>query len=354
MPPPVAKKKPAVLTPEMFRDRARGALLGLAVGDALGTTLEFKALPAPPFPTRCDGPHVEVTGGGPFKVRAGQVTDDTQMAVALATSLRVVKTLSADDVARRYCAWLPHAFDVGNQTREALSGYTAAAGPHHAAKQHWIKNGKKPAGNGSLMRTAPIAVYFARDRQARIHASLDDSAITHFDPRCQLACAAFNAAIAAAITSPGDPDPKKLLAAAQSDLTIAAAELGKRLGDSVREVQEATVALKEDLELAQKPDPQLYGPAVHMHHHQGFVRVALRLAFWELFHAPSFEAALIDVVNRGGDADTNGAITGALLGAVHGEGNVPSRWRQAVLEAAPPQPVFRTTYHPTQLLPLVD
>ncbi len=341
--------------PEERRRRARGALLGLAVGDAFGTTMEFKVLGSPPFPELCTGPHTEMTGKGPFDVKPGQVTDDTQMAVALATSLRGIKRFDAEDVNARYRAWLPHAFDVGNQTRAALAGWVPGGGPFHAAKVHWLQNGRKPAGNGSLMRTAPIGVFLWNDGEARLRASLEDSAITHPDPRCQLACAVFNAAIAQAIAWPEpEVDAKKLVAGLTAELNLAAARLGRELKEHVREVQDAVAALREDLELAQRPDPQLYGPELHLHQHQGYVRVAFRFAFWELLHAPSLQAGLTDVVNRGGDADTNGAIAGALLGAVHGEGAIPQAWRQAVLECVPRQPALREAYHPVQFLPLAD
>ncbi len=331
-------------------DRARGALMGLAVGDALGTTLEFKQLPAPAFPTLCDGPHRQVTGGGPFSLKPGQVTDDTQMATALANSLRLLKRFDPEDVIARYREWLPHAFDVGNQTSSVLRAYAPAMGPFHAAKSYWDQSGRRPAANGSLMRTAPIAVFFAEDREARIKATLEDSRLTHADPRCGLSCVAFNGAIAAAVMSPHDATPPSLLAAALSELNVAGGQLGRMMPDAMREIQEAAKAVREDLELAQKPDPLLYGPEIHLHQHAGFVRVAFRLAFWELFHAPSFEAAVIDAVNRGGDADTNGAIVGALLGAAHGEGAIPAAWRSTVLGVAPPDRVWRDVYHPQQLL----
>jgi ADP-ribosyl-[dinitrogen reductase] hydrolase len=349
----IKRPSPGPTTDEQ-RGRARGALWGLAVGDALGTTLEFKTLTAPSFPELCPGPHRDITGKGPFDVRPGQVTDDTQMAVALATSLRGLRLFDAGDVLGRYRAWRPHAFDIGAQTAAVLDAYKPAAGPFHAALAYWVHKGRQPAGNGSLMRTAPLGVFFWKDREARVKASLEDSALTHVDPRCQLACVALNAAIAQAIAAPGTPDPKKIIGLVAGELTVAAARLGRQLPDHVREVQEAVTALKADLDLAQKPDPLLYGPEIHLHHHQGFVRVAFRLAFWELLHAPSFEAALVDVVNRGGDADTNGAITGALLGAFHSEAGIPSCWRAAVQEAVPRQPALREAYHPVQLLPLVE
>ncbi len=353
----VLRRVPKGPSAQAVRSRARGALLGLAAGDALGTTLEFKPLTAPPFPELCEGPHRDIVGKGPFNVVPGQVTDDTQMACALAGSLRVLKRFDAQEVLGRYRAWRPHAFDIGNQTASVLDGHLPNAGPFQVAKTYWTQHAKKPAGNGSLMRTAPIGVLFWSDREARLRASLEDSALTHTDPRCQLACAAFNAAIAAALGAPheeGPADPKALISAAQTDLRAAAAKLGRMLPEHVREIREAVTMLQEDLSLAQQPDPRLYGPEIHLHHHQGYVRVAFRLAFWALCHAPSFEAALVDVVNRGGDADTNGAIAGALVGAAHGEAAVPRAWRSAVQEAVPRQPALREAYHPVALLPLAD
>jgi hypothetical protein len=110
--------------------------------------------------------------------------------------------------------------------------------------------------------------------------------------------------------------------------------------------------LAEDLQAAQRSDPALDGPDLEIAGRMaGFVRVAFRLAFWELFHAPSFEAGLIDVVNRGGDADTNGAIAGALLGARFGVMGIPSRWRHAVLDAPPEERLgeMAETCHPARM-----
>lgn len=353
MPPP-PRRKPLGPDPEVIRDRARGALLGLAVGDALGTTLEFKTVPAPAFPELMLGPHTEITGGGPFTVKRGQVTDDTQMAVALAQSLRGLKRYDAEETLRRYKAWLPHAFDVGIQTGAAIESTNPSISPHHGARAHWLQHGKKPAGNGSLMRTAPIAVFFSKARDARIKASFADSMITHFDPRCALACAVFNGAIATAIHTIGEVQPKRLIAQLAGEVSIAAATLGREMKEQIREVQDATVAIKQDLAAAEQDDPKLYGPEIHLHLQQGFVRVAFRYAFWSLLHAPNFEAALIDIVNRGGDSDTNGAIAGALLGAAYGESRIPSKWRTAVLEASPSNQQLRDVYHPRELLPLFD
>src|SRR5262249_36917076 len=186
--------------------------------------------------------------------------------------------------------------------------------------------------NGSLMRTAPIGVFFASHNEKRRRASLADSAITHFDPRCQLACACMNAAIAAAVRESAC-DIENMLESAEAELPLGAHELMPLIP---QETELALVSLERDLSAARRDDPELYGPELHLESQQGFVRVAFRLAFWELLHAPTFEAALVDVVNRGGDADTNAAIAGALLGAFHGEGGISPDWI-APVPSAPPQ-----------------
>lgn len=349
------KKGPVVVSEETLEARKRGSLLGLAVGDAFGTTLEFKKAFAPDFPELTGGPHVEILGGGPFSLRRGQVTDDTQMACALAATLHEYGRYEQAEAAKAYLRWLPHAFDVGEQTKAALTLLQEGVHPELAAKRVWHEGGQKPAGNGSLMRTAPIAVKFFDNQAARIEASLLDSSLTHFDFRCQLACVAFNAAIATALTSVAPKaEPAQMLKAAEADLVAGATQLAKDHPHFALKVQDAAAGVREDLLLAQAPDPQLYGPELNLHLQMGFVRVTFRLAFWELFHAPSFEAALLDVVNRGGDSDTNGAVTGALLGAVYGDAAIPEYWSSPVLEARPAfayetGPLW-TDYHPTRLL----
>lgn len=336
-------------------NHARGALLGLAVGDALGTTLEFAVTDAPAFPALAAGPHREMAGGGPFRVEAGQVTDDTHMAACLAASLSERGAFDARDVAARYVAWTRAAFDIGHQTAYALARVAAGVSPLDAGHACWAEapSHRRPAGNGSLMRTAPIGVFFRSDARERRRASLADSAITHFDPRCQLACAALNGAIAAAVLG-WAADARGLASSARHELVEAERLLlaGDRVPPLV--LRTARADLERDLDAAARPDPELHGPELHLVGMQGFVRVAFRLAFWEAHHAPSFEEALVDVVNRGGDADTNGAITGALLGAFHGEDRIPARWREAVLGAlAGRTGPLAERYHPRQLLALV-
>jgi ADP-ribosylglycohydrolase len=326
--------------------RELGALLGLAVGDALGTTLEFTAPAAPAFPELARGPHTDIVGGGPFRVAPGQVTDDTQLAVCLATSVRERGGFDAADVARAYVAWRPHAFDIGRTTAAAIE--LLAEGDLDAGRAVWERSGRRAAANGSLMRTAPIGVAFAGDPRGCRAAALADSALTHFDPRCRLACAAFDAAVAEGV---GGAGAVAMVDRARAELHAAAADVAAD-GTPAAAVAAAVLALDEDLRRARDADPQLYGD-VHIHRHEGYVRVAFRLAFWELVHAPDFVAGLVDVVNRGGDADTNGAIAGAVLGARHGADAIPAAWRERVLGAlAGDARPLATVYHPRELVRL--
>ena len=101
-------------------------------------------------------------------------------------------------------------------------------------------------------------------------------------------------------------------------------------------VQDAAAWLREDVRHARDGDPELYGPEIHMLHNEKYVRIALRLGLWELWHAPDFEQAMIDIVNRGGDSDTNAAIAGAMLGAYWGESAIPQHWGDLVMNALRP------------------
>ena len=245
-----------------------------------------------------------------------------------------------------------------------------ASGKQSASREFWLARDKRPAANGSLMRTAPIGVAFAGCDDLRLaKASIAESAITHYDPRCSLACAALNGAIAAALAGDKERDLFQLRQAAYLAGTTALLCLlgqlvpqeawpevanlatsgdGSETADNaireawpeVANLASAADAINSDITASTANDPRLYGPELFLNRADGagFVRVALRLAFWELFHAKTFEAGLIDVVNRGGDADTNGAIAGALLGAFHGESAIPARWREPVLAAEPARP----------------
>ena len=325
-------------------DAARcGALLGLAVGDALGTTNEFKRIQAPAFPHLAVAGLTDIVGRGPFGLKAGQVTDDTQMACCLHTSLAATGSYDAMEVARRYVAWSEVAFDIGVQTSSALELVANGEAPLEAGRMVWLQSGRHAAGNGSLMRTAPIGAFFASSDVERRVASLDDSAITHFDPRCRVACAAFNAAVATGIS--GSTVATVMWEAARTEIVVALELIAGQHEEE--DLVAARVAVESDLDAAAQDDPGLYGSELHLHDHAGFVRVAFRLAFWELLHRPTFRDAVLDAANRGGDADTNAAIVGALVGSPVGVEGIPKSWRKAVLDCEPGgSAVWRTTYHP--------
>lgn len=333
------------------RDRARGCLLGLAIGDALGATLEFTTPPEHGFPKLVRGPHVNIIGGGPFDLPPYGITDDTAMAACLGASLAERSRLDVDDVTARYARWAVDAPDVGYQTEEVLDRVRAGVPVADAASDLWHeKTHHPPAGNGALMRTAPIGVAFAlHPLEELAMAATDETAITHWDPRCQLASAAFDAAIAAALTGGTSLTPHDLRQAAFDIKPYAMLRVLERNGNDPAIVA-AGDDIESDLRAATADDPGLYESDLHLHEHMGFVRAAFRLAFWELFHAPTFEAALIDVVNRGGDADTNGAITGALLGAFLGESAIPQRWSSPMLRAH----TSKKTESPTDLETLLS
>lgn len=218
---------------------------------------------------------------------------------------------------------------------------------------------------------------------AVIDAAIAESMITHADPRCVLACAAFDAAIAAAVVA--DPtatamaaplDGAAMLAVARRALGVATAQLAERwreLADGGFDPRTVTAAglaigredlaaidsaqddLARDLDAATADDPGLYTPELHVHHTGGFVRVAFRLAFWHCAHTPSWRAALVDTASRGGDADTNAAIVGALLGARDGASAIPEAWRIRVLSARQKgSAAWGDEHHPRHLLALAE
>ena len=339
-------------SPEQVLARGRGALLGLAVGDALGSTHEGRRYQAPMFPALCGGVHSELVGKGPHDLKPGQVTDETQLATVLATSLKEHKRYDLIETARQYARWVPHAFDVDPETKGALELLVDGRTGEHSGRRYWLDRRPRPAGNNSLARTAPIGVFFYKDQPRRIEASMLDSAITHFDPRCQLGCVIVNAVIAAAMYSPNEKATHEdLLKQIEADVSIAAAQLGRAHPDVILQTTDAAEWLREDIRLAREEDPLLYGPELRLHDPERPMRVSLRLALWELFHAPDFEQALLDVINRGGDADTNAAITGAIYGAWVGEAGIPARWVEGVLEALRDRPGhLANTYHPKNLV----
>jgi ADP-ribosylglycohydrolase len=255
---------------------------------------------------------------------------------------------------KAYAKWMPLAFDVSPITRQALTLLGEGRSPENSGRRVWLDTKPRPADNDSLSRTTPIGVFFWKQQTQRIEAAMLDSAITHFDPRCQLACVVHDAVIAACIASPNEKaTPDEIAKQVEADLSIAAAQLARQYPEVVIPVQDAADWIRDDIRHAKDADPELYGPDLYISHNEKHVRTALRFGLWELFHAPDFEQAMIDIVNRGGDADTNAAVAGAMLGAYYGEEGIPQRWADLVMNAlAEVNGPIAQVYHPKNLLPL--
>lgn len=306
---------------EGVRGRALGCLLGQACGDALGTTVEFMAPER--IAERFPGGIAQIVGGGPFGVLPGQITDDTELALALARSLAAQGRFDPDDVAAGYVGWYRSGpFDVGGTTSRAFGGQVEL-GPGLASRLE-ARALMESEANGALMRVSPLGVFgwrFPGDTVAEMAAA--DARLSHPNPVCQAASAVFAAAIAHAVRT-GEP-PERVYAEARRVGT----------GSPVADV----------LVDAARDRPRNY---VHL---MGWVRIALQNAFYQLLHARTFEEGVRDTVMRGGDTDTNGAIAGALLGAVHGAGALPPQWRDAVLACNAPRP---RAYRATDIPALAD
>src|SRR5215472_13688229 len=187
-------KRPAQQTTEELRERYRGSLLGLAVGDAVGTTLEFR--PAGSFT-----PLDDMVGGGPFRLNPGEWTDDTSMALCLAASLVERKGFDARDQMERYLRWRDEGymssngkcFDIGNTVSSALRQFEATGSPL-AGSTH-----PRTAGNGSIMRLAPVPLFYALNPREAIEKSAESSRTTHGAQTSVDACGYLGALIVGAL-----------------------------------------------------------------------------------------------------------------------------------------------------------
>jgi ADP-ribosyl-[dinitrogen reductase] hydrolase len=281
-------------------------LWGQAVGDALGTTVEFRDEFAIATRDPSEWPR-ELIGLGPFMLLPGQVTDDTELALALARSIARQGGYDDEDAAAAYVRWRrSEPFDCGMATHQAFGG---AATPTASVLR--ARASVKTQANGSLMRSSPLGVLGAGMPRASLAKLAEtDSTLSHPHPVCQAACAVFVTTIADAIET-GASGP-----------TLFA-----------RALEFAKGSLVEDTLLAaQKELPISDGD------NMGWVRLALQHAFFHLLHTTDFEAGLIQTVVKGGDTDTNAAIVGALLGATLGELAIPKRWRDTVRDCLPQRP----------------
>lgn len=251
-----------------------GVLLGLAVGDALGTTLEFG--PRRPL----DNLHAEMTGGGVFQLEPGQWTDDTAMALAMARSLVQEKSFRPLSVLHEWSEWYQHGkhsctgtcFDIGSATRTALDAFlrNSAVVPQISVSA---------LGNGSLMRLAPVVLFASNEGEAESLA-YEQSLLTHGEDAAR-ATGWFGKLLFKTATSGFDP-------------TSIPPDVPNRKRDQLSS--------------------------------SGFYKNTLEAALWAVANTSSFEDAVVQAVNLGDDSDTVGAVAGQLAGAVYGESGIPERW----------------------------
>ena len=279
--------------------RDRGSLLGLAVGDALGTTLEFRR-------PGTFAPLTDLIGGGPFGLKAGQWTDDTSMALCLGESLLACGGFDARDQMERYCRWWSAGhmsstgtcFDIGMTVRAALDCFLADGDPLAGDTDPYT------AGNGSLMRLAPVPLFFAKAgmREAVMQAG-ESSRTTHGAAAAVDACRYLAALIVGALAG---ASKERLLAPRYAPDLWEEAPLDPAV-DAV-----AAGSFRA------KPDAAIKG--------SGYVVASLEAALWAFAKTESFEEGALLAVNLGDDADTTGAVYGQLAGAFYGEAGIPARW----------------------------
>lgn len=270
-------------------DVARGALYGVAVADALGATLEFMSAAEI---ARRYGTLRDIVGGGWLALRPGQVTDDTEMTLAVAEGIAEQPDAPVEAVGRRFIEWLDtQPRDVGRTCAIALK-YARRRGWADAARFAHGNLGGRSAGNGSLMRSAYPGLWYA-DRAQALRVAVELSRMTHYDPLASEACKLYTAAIWD--MARGGVPARQALKAAFGGTRYQAALAGQA-----------------------RLDPT------------GFVVDTLNCALDAVARTSSLEDAIVRAVNLGGDADTVGAVAGGLAGAMYGYDSIPTRWREAL------------------------
>ncbi|OIP34544.1 MAG: ADP-ribosyl-[dinitrogen reductase] hydrolase [Deltaproteobacteria bacterium CG2_30_66_27] len=261
-------------------DRARAALFGVAVGDALGATAEFMT-PAQILDRY--GVLRDIVGGGWLKLSAGQVTDDTEMTLCVARGIVGSGRWDLGPIADRFAQWLSGAPpDVGATCRRGIEEYMNK-------ERIEAPPDERGAGNGAAMRVAPVALYTLGDEDLLCRLAVEQARITHHHPLSDAAC-----------VSVGTMIQRGLLGAPLRNLRAAAEELAAR-----------------------HPEFRLEG---YDGNSSAYVVDTLRTVFDAFFSTDNFEDCLVKTVNRGGDADTTGSIAGAIAGARYGVDAIPQRW----------------------------
>ncbi|MEN5312699.1 ADP-ribosylglycohydrolase family protein [Pseudomonas koreensis] len=273
-------------------ERYRGALLGLACGDAVGTTVEFK-------PRGSFQPLTDMVGGGPFDLKPGQWTDDTSMALCLAESLLSKKTFDAADQMGRYLNWWKwgylsstgECFDIGMTVSQALSQYQQTGQPFAGSTDPFT------AGNGSLMRLVPVVLFYFPDVQQIRQFAIDSSRTTHAAPEAIECCQLLAELITKALLGASKTELHRLPLSTFTQSKVAALARGDYLVKSVSDIRGS-----------------------------GYSVESLEAALWCFHHTDSFAAAILQAANLGDDADTTAAIVGQLAGAYYGIRAIPAPW----------------------------
>lgn len=288
-----------------LRDRIIGSLYGLAVCDALGTTAEFK--PTGTFPEI-----TTIVGGGPFGLDPGEWTDDTSMALCLAASLVETGGFDAADQMDRFLRWKDEgylssngrAFDIGTTIRIALDKYAQQTGERNP-----FCGSVSPAsaGNGSLMRLAPVPLFFASNPAEAIAKAAESSKTTHGARECVDACRYFAGVLVGALQG-----RSKAEILAPNFSPVPGLWEAEPLSDRIAELTGGAFKAKRP--------PQISSTG------QGYVVVSLHAALWAFHHTVSFKEGALKVVNLGYDSDTYGAIYGQLAGAFYGLNAIPAEW----------------------------
>lgn len=287
-----------------FRDRCLGCLTGLVVGDALGTTLEFTS-------PGSFQPIGDMVGGGPFQLKPGEWTDDTSMALCLASSLVECGGFDAGDQMQRYVRWWKEGyhssngrcFDIGGTVRSALQRFLETGDPFSGSTDTWS------AGNGSLMRLAPVPIFFALTPAEAIRLAGESSRTTHGESSTIDACRYFAALLLGALSG---KDRELLLSSLYSPVS----------GFWETNPHHPSISEIAAGSFLQKEPPEIRG--------NGHVVRSLEAALWAFSRSNTFREGALLAVNLGEDADTTGAIYGQLAGAFYGYDAIPNSWRECL------------------------
>ena len=295
LPPPTLAVPAAPLWPALdaaaARNRALGCVLGLAVGDAIGASVEFK--------TRGSfKPLTSMAGGGPFNLAPGEWTDDTTMALCLAESLLAMGEVDQQDLMQRFEHWLTRGensvngrcFDIGITTRTAIERF-AATGVASAGS-----SAADTAGNGSLVRLAPVAVFYRADGHAASFMASKQSRATHAAPECLDACQLFTAILLDALAG-----ADKVMATRQRVMALTPKLLFISGGDWKDKTRNEIRS-------------------------SGYVVDTLEAAVWSVWQTDNFRDAVLTAANLGDDADSVAAVAGQLAGALYGAASIPTEW----------------------------